>query len=365
MANIRDLSFCREINPIPPYIPTLISTHFAVSHTTAPYITVYPWSAAGFGTKYANPATPLPLTGRGVFFTSPVDTLVVTHDNAPFISAYAWSDAGFGSKFANPATVVGCTNPMYKVSLNKANNVVVAAAANGAGVCINAYEWDSVTGFGSKFANPASSSGITANHEAAFNNDDTVIAIGAVASPYIHAYTWSNATGFGAKFINPVSLPANAIYGVQFNSTGTALACSGAVSPGPIVYGFSSGFGTKFSNPATLPSITSSRSISFTPDDSALIHVGDQSPYVEAYAWDNTTGWGTKYSNPGTLPAGAGWGVAISAAGDFVGLANTGAPAHMSVYPWSVSTGFGTKVTNPATLPTGTGSDVAFGNTLL
>jgi hypothetical protein len=29
----------------------------AVAHFTSPSITAYPWSASGFGTKFANPAT--------------------------------------------------------------------------------------------------------------------------------------------------------------------------------------------------------------------------------------------------------------------------------------------------------------------
>ena len=41
--------------------------YIAVSHSTSPYVTAYPWSA-GFGTKYANPATLPTGDGRGVAF---------------------------------------------------------------------------------------------------------------------------------------------------------------------------------------------------------------------------------------------------------------------------------------------------------
>jgi hypothetical protein len=29
----------------------------AIGHATTPFITAYPWSGSGFGTKYANPST--------------------------------------------------------------------------------------------------------------------------------------------------------------------------------------------------------------------------------------------------------------------------------------------------------------------
>ena len=44
--------------PDPPYAGTI-----AVAHGTSPYITAYPWSSSGFGTKYSDPST-LP-TGIG------------------------------------------------------------------------------------------------------------------------------------------------------------------------------------------------------------------------------------------------------------------------------------------------------------
>ena len=49
---------------------TLTATNaIAVAHSNTPYITAYPWSA-GFGTKYADPATLPPSIGRSVAFSS-------------------------------------------------------------------------------------------------------------------------------------------------------------------------------------------------------------------------------------------------------------------------------------------------------
>jgi len=40
----------------------------ALAHDTSPFISVYPWSVSGFGTKYANPATLPTGNGSGVSF---------------------------------------------------------------------------------------------------------------------------------------------------------------------------------------------------------------------------------------------------------------------------------------------------------
>ena len=40
----------------------------AVSHNLTPFISAYPWSGAGFGTKYTNPSTLPTGTGYGVAF---------------------------------------------------------------------------------------------------------------------------------------------------------------------------------------------------------------------------------------------------------------------------------------------------------
>ena len=45
------------------YMESVVSKSIAVTGIASPFIFVYPWSA-GFGTKYANPAT-LPYGGNG------------------------------------------------------------------------------------------------------------------------------------------------------------------------------------------------------------------------------------------------------------------------------------------------------------
>jgi hypothetical protein len=40
----------------------------AVAHTSTPFVTAYPWSGSGFGTKYTDPATLPGSFGTGVAF---------------------------------------------------------------------------------------------------------------------------------------------------------------------------------------------------------------------------------------------------------------------------------------------------------
>ena len=47
----------------------IITSTIAVAHITTPFISTYPWSA-GFGTKYANPATLPASSGLGVAFSN-------------------------------------------------------------------------------------------------------------------------------------------------------------------------------------------------------------------------------------------------------------------------------------------------------
>jgi hypothetical protein len=74
-------------------------------HNTTPFISAYPWSGSGFGTKFTNPATLPASTGRGVAFSPSGNAIAVAHFTSPFISVYPWSGSGFGTKFADPATL--------------------------------------------------------------------------------------------------------------------------------------------------------------------------------------------------------------------------------------------------------------------
>jgi hypothetical protein len=71
----------------------------AVAHNSSPYVSAYPWSVSGFGTRFTNPGTPPTGDGYGVAFSPAVNAIAVAHDTTPFISAYRWGvSTGFSTK---------------------------------------------------------------------------------------------------------------------------------------------------------------------------------------------------------------------------------------------------------------------------
>ena len=188
----------------------------AITHDTAPYVTAYPWSSAGFGTKFTNPATlPAGAAGQsGAAAFSPAGTeLAIAHATSPYVTAYPWSSAGFGVKFTDPATLP--TGLGYGVDFSPAGTEL--AIAHATSPYVTAYPWSSA-GFGTKFTNPATLP--TAGHAgrgAAFSPAGTELAITHTDTPHVTAYPWSSA-GFGNKFTNPATLPTGAGRGVDFTT---------------------------------------------------------------------------------------------------------------------------------------------------
>jgi hypothetical protein len=327
-----------------------LSEIIAVAHSTTPFISAYPLSSTGFGTKFADPATLPTGNGSGVAFTSTGNAIAVAHSISPFISAYPFSGNGFGTKFANPATLPAST--AGGVAFTSANNAI--AVAHDTTPFVSAYPW-SGSGFGTKFANPATLP--TGNGEGvAFTSADDAIAVAHAITPFITAYPWSG-SGFGIKFANPATLPSTTATSVAFNPAGTAIAVAARASPNVLAYPWSgSGFGTKFADPATLPT-SDGFGVAFNPAGDAIAVAHETSPCISVYPW-SVSGFGTKFTNPATIPTGTGRSVAFTSAGDAIAVAHTTTP-FVSAYPWSGS-GFGTKFADPATLPTGNSSGVAF-----
>jgi hypothetical protein len=281
---------------------------------------------------------------------SPAEQIAVAHSTSPFITAYSWSVSGFGTKYTNPATLP--VGGGFGVAFSPSGNAI--AVANGASPYITAYPW-SVSGFGTKYDDPATLPTGT-GRSVAFSPDGANIAVAHQTSPLITAYPWS-VSGFGTKYTDPATLPTGISLGVAFSPDGANIAVAHDGSPRITAYPWSgSGFGTKYTNPATLPTGTG-QGLSFSPDSSAIAVAHGTTPYITAYPWSGS-GFGTKYADPATLPADAGQSVAFSPDGANIAVAHETTP-RTTVYSWSGS-GFGTKYADPATLPTGNGRGVAF-----
>ena len=73
-------------------------------------------------------------------------------------------------------------------------------------------------------------------------------------TPFVTAYPWSS--GFGTKYANPATLPAGTGNGVAFSPSGNDVVIAHNTTPFVTAYPWSSGFGTKYANPTTLPAGT-------------------------------------------------------------------------------------------------------------
>jgi len=186
----------------------------AVAHDTSPFITAYPWSVgSGFGTKYTDPATLPTGNGQKVAFSPAGDAVAVAHNTAtPYITAYPWSvGSGFGAKYTNPATLP--SNVADSVAFTPAANAIVVGHFGGNG--ITSYPW-SASGFGTKYVDtiaPNRTFGI------AFNTAGNLVALAGTTSPFVSAYPWTTSTGFGTKYANPATLPTGGGFGVDFLPT--------------------------------------------------------------------------------------------------------------------------------------------------
>jgi WD40 repeat protein len=323
-----------------------IGQFIAVTSEAAPYLNVYPWSASGFGTKYANP-TISPSTNTGG-----TDFNLLGNFLAMGYSVYPWSSAGFGAKYADPVTVAASPTG---VKFSPAGDVI--AISHLISPYISAYPW-SGNGFGTKYSNPATLPTNFGN-DVAFSPAGNAVAVASTDTPFILVYPWNVSTGFGTKYANPATLPPANGNGVAFNPAGDAIAVAHQLSPFIAAYPWNAGtgFGTKYANPATLPTQNGNK-VAFSPAGNAIALAHNNSPYVTAYTWSGA-GFGTKYADPAASPNSNAQSVAFTAAGDAIAVGTQFSP-FVSAYPWSAGSGFGTKFTNPAVLPAGASSGVAF-----
>jgi hypothetical protein len=332
-------------NSITPSAGNLIAVG---NSSTSPYITMYPFDAStGFGTKFSDPTATGDLSINSVTFSA--DTLFVggtIHGGAA--DAYPVSGSGFGTKYADPSATMPARNT-GGVTYNSATNSV-AFGAN-ATPYVQVYAWNSSTGFGSKYANPATLPIAAPNdfQGVTFNSAGNAIATSFYSTPYLYVYSWSS-SGFGTKFSDPASpviASGNNSGGLAFNGTDTVVASCAGVSPYIVTYNWSNstGFGSKFSAPATSPT-GAGQAVNFNKSTEAIVVGHSVSPFISVYPW--SSGFGSKYSNPATLPNTAPNGVTSSSSGAIAGVSwdNSGTGKSFAIYPWGA--GFGTKFSDPA-----------------
>lgn len=334
----------------------------AVGLNASPFVSVYRFStSSGFGTKYANPATLPPALCQDVAFSSAGTDIAVATNDSPYIHVYPWTtELGFGTKYANPATLPGGTG--RGVAFSPAGNAI--AVAHTTSPFITAYPWTTGSGFGTKYADPATLPGISLAQKVSFHPSGASIGVvsGTFGSPFIFVYPWTVGSGFGTKYANPATLPGNSgtfgqASGLDFSSSGNDLAVGSNGTPFIQIYPWSNatGFGTKYADPATLPT-QNIGPVKFAPNDLNVACGGGDG--VLTYPWSSGTGFGTKHSNPSGFTDVVN-GIAFNADGLSVALATNTSP-YIYAYRFTTGAGFGVKYANPATLPPADAYSVAF-----
>lgn len=340
--------------------PFVRQRDIALNNWDFPYVTTYQWSA-GFGTKYADPATAPPGRGYGTSFTSSDNAIAISGMGSPRVAVYPWNQ-GFGTKYADPATIVGTI--CRGVAINSSDSAIATVHSNSSFVpAVHAYVWNN-SGFGSKYADPVSvpnASGINPNAPRGirFRLSDAIL-FGS-QNEIISAYTWSSA-GFGTKYAAAVGAFGLAS-DIDFNeSNNIVVIANGGNSPYISAFPWNAGFGTKYANPAITPSGFSGYGISFNSSANAVALAHTYTPFISVYLWNE--GFSTRYANPAVLPApgsgGRAVGVEFSPSGNDIAVAHWNSP-FVTTYPWS--SGFGAKYADPATLPYGRSNNVKFTKT--
>jgi hypothetical protein len=230
-----------------------LDSEVAIGHSSSPCVSVYKWSyASGFGTKYANPATVPTNNGADAEFNYNSTFIAVAHDQSPYISVYPWTvGTGFGTKLSNPGTLPG--GEVKRIDFLGTTSTTNIGMALGTGVPANdgvAYPF--TTSFGTRYALAV---GLQFTGQGfRFTKSGTQCGFSTNNSPFQYGYPFTTGTGFGTKYANPASLPSGLGIGIDFDDTTAFVAGGGRASPYLEVWDWSgSGFGSKYSNPATLP----------------------------------------------------------------------------------------------------------------
>jgi len=318
----------------------------AVAHTGAPYVSTYPWSTEGFGTKFANPTSTDLTSGVSVAF-HPRGNAIATAGGplGPGISVYPWDGLGFGTKYTSPTTAVST----YETVFSPAGDAIF--------VGLIAYAWSSA-GFGTQYANVLPTSGTI--YDVAVNPPGTVFAYCLYTlSPSLGQVgfrRWSAATGFGTAYSYPTS--TSAIRAVRFSPDNSAVVISHPTAPYIRAFQWSdaAGIGSQYADPASPLGTTPTR-IAFSPNGATVAVATINTPYLAAYAWSGA-GFGTRYTNPSSTLATA-TSVAFNGDGDAVAVTTSSGTQPLAVYSWSAA-GFGARFADPATKPVGAGEQVTF-----
>jgi hypothetical protein len=171
------------------------SNYVVVPGSSVPWVDAYGFSPSGWGTKLATPNS-FSFTTYSMQFNAAGNIIFSAGSSSPYIFAHAWS-AGWGSKYANPATLP--SNFVDSLAFSPAgNSVIISVAGN------NIQGWSWSNGWGAKYADPITPT----RGSVAFTSDGSAALAALNGSPFLFAWPWL--PGFGTQYANPATLPSGA-----------------------------------------------------------------------------------------------------------------------------------------------------------
>lgn len=306
-------------------------------------------AGGGTITSYTATSTPGGITGTAT--SSPIIVTNLTTDISYTFTVHANSSLGYTSSESSASNSVTLTS-------NPTSFIAIAGSSSTPSIAV--YPWNTSTGAGVKYSDPATV--VTGAQQIAFNffqATGTAIYVSNSTTPFIHGYPWNN--GFGTKFSNPSTLPENTINKMRMNTAGTCLSTRSSNKSAKVYKVSPTGFVSYLGSPS-LSGLQGFTGSGFNATDSLIGYGGYTTSSVKIfhmYSWNNEIGFGSKFADPSTLPPGGILDITSNSDSTIIFACSENSPGLLA-YDWS--DGFGTKYANP----TGIGSDgtrVSFDNT--
>jgi hypothetical protein len=284
--------------------PSNLAVSYAQAYVTNPGAQFYSYrySTSGVGTAYTtirplttgNPSYGTGLTSSD--FNSAGNRIAISGSGTNSVSnprrvfMYAWSDAdGVGTSIS----IANTSDSSDNISFSK-NDEYLQYIANAGYLersSNHVYPWSNSTGQGTRFSSPASGPR-GSGRNAGFNRLSNVYWVYGSFDSNLGFYSLSP-SGIGSQ----IGSNMTGTYGVRFNSTDTAIICTGTSGMRAFAWSNSTGVGTQFTAPASSFSFANNNYLaSISPSDKSVAVGGN------VIAWQNGVGWGTVYTSP-TYPS--------------------------------------------------------------
>lgn len=174
---------------------------------------------------------------RAIAFSPSSDAIAMAHANSPFLSVYQFSAAGFGNRYANAAggvftsTSTGGTNVQVVRFSPSGNHILFAEGPN-----VHVIEWSSATGFGSRFTyvNPGEIIAATIR-TAEWSTDGQFIFVGNSSNSKIGALPFTG-NGFGSLVVPSSPSNSGTPYALAVHPSGYGVVMTGTASSIAVQY---------------------------------------------------------------------------------------------------------------------------------